>query len=185
MRTLYLFMMISLDGYFEGKNHDLSWHNANNEEFQNFVAKQNATIDTILMGKTTYEMMRDFWPSEDAQTTDPLTAEFMSTTKKYVFSHEPYEPKWENAETIHEDINVRVQALKEEPGKDIAIFGSNILAVSLMEAGLVDEFRIMINPIAIGAGTPLFHGITKPLQLSLTATTQFQSGNVLTIYKNT
>lgn len=89
MRKIVLFMMVSLDGYFEGEDHDLSWHNAKNEEFKRLEAENAVTTDTILMGRVTYELMRNFWPSEMAASMDPVTAKFMNETKKYVVSHGP------------------------------------------------------------------------------------------------
>jgi dihydrofolate reductase len=72
--------------------------------------------------------------------------------------------------------------MKGVSGKDIAIFGSNELCVSLMEKDLVDEFRIMVNPIALGAGTPLFTGLSKKVRLKLEKIREFKSGNVLHYY---
>lgn len=174
--------MISLDGYFEGENHDLSWHHADNDEFQKFVDAQNLTIGAILMGKTTFEMMRSFWPSEEGTNADPKTATFMTQTQKYVITHGEYEPNWENTAVIHGDVFRQIEELKRQPGKDLAIFGSNMLSVSLAEAGLIDEYRIMVNPIAIGTGTPLFKGISAPLRLTLATTRPFPTGNVLLTY---
>lgn len=73
--------------------------------------------------------------------------------------------------------------LKREPGEDIAIFGSNNLCVSLMEKGLVDEFRLMVNPVAIERGTPLFKGIRKRVRLKLIKAKTFKNGNILLYYR--
>jgi len=185
MRKLYLFMMVSLDGYFEGYNHDLSWHNANNEEFKRLVEEHSINTDAIVMGRVTYELMKDFWPTDEALKLEPETAAFMTNTQKYAVSHKPFDPGWENAEVIHENIFEGINALKQKDGKDIAIFGSNMLTVSLMEEGLVDEFRLMVNPVAIGSGTPLFHGIKSRVDLTLDSVRKYRSGNVLLTYKRT
>src|SRR5258706_6136503 len=86
MRKLFLFMMVSLDGYFEGDNHDLSWHNANNKEFNDFAIEQTKHVGVLLFGHRTYDLMKDYWPIEDARKNDPIVAEQMNTIPKIVFS---------------------------------------------------------------------------------------------------
>jgi dihydrofolate reductase len=183
MRKIFLFMMVSLDGYFEGPNHDLSWHNAKNEEFKRLEAEHKVESDAILMGHTTYDMMAGFWPTPMAQEMDAKTAKFMNETQKFVVSHEPFDPGWRNVSVIHGDVFGQIKALKEKSGKDIALLGSNNLCVSLMQKGLVDEFRIMVNPVVLGKGTKLFAGIKSKLDLKLVKTREFKSGNVLLYYR--
>jgi len=72
-------MMISIDGFFEGPDHDLYWHNVD-EEFVRFAVDQLGATDTILFGRKTYEMMASFWPTDEAKAADPLTAEAMNET---------------------------------------------------------------------------------------------------------
>lgn len=175
-------MMISLDGYFEGKNHDLSWHNVDGE-FNEFAIRQLKSIGTILFGRKTYSMMSQYWPTNMAKSDDPIVAGLMNTTKKIVFSGTLKIAKWQNTKLISDYTVEEVKKLKNEPGKDIAIFGSNNLCVYLTEHGLVDEFRIIINPVAIGKGTPLFKGLKKKLKLELIKTHNFKSGNALLCYQ--
>lgn len=181
MRSLYAFMMVSLDGSFEGPNHDLSWHQTDSE-FVSFALEQLAQVGTILFGRRTYEMMASFWPTDQAKD-DPETAQFMNTLPKVVFSSTLKEATWNATELVNTSAIEKVKSLKEGEGKTIAVFGSNKLLVSLAEAGLVDEFRLMINPIAIGKGTALFTGIKEPLELKLLRTREFQNGNVLLTYQ--
>jgi dihydrofolate reductase len=180
MSKLFLFMMISLDGYFEGKDHDLSWHNVD-EEFQEFAIEQLEEIGTIIFGKTTYEMMASFWPTDLAKD-DPETAQLMTKTPKIVISHSLEKADWENTTLIKENVEEELRKLKENSNKDLAIFGSSNLTVSLLEMGLVDELRIMVNPVVIGEGTPFFEGIKNKLKLKLEKTRQFKNGNVLLYY---
>ncbi len=182
MRKVYLFMMVSLDGYFEGPGHDLSWHNVDGE-FVEFAVEQLDNIGAILFGRTTYQMMAEYWPSEHGTEDDPETAKRMNALPKYVASRTLKSVGWNNSHLLGSDVAKEVKALRSKPGKPIAIFGSNSLCVSLMEAGLVDEFRIMVNPIAIGSGTPLFHGLKGRYPLRLIKTREFASGNVLLYLK--
>jgi dihydrofolate reductase len=180
-RKVYLFMMVSLDGYFEGVNHDLSWHNAD-EEFLAFSSEQLTDTGTILFGHRTYKMMSSFWPTPQGIAADPATAKFMDEIPKVVASSNDFKPDWKNTSVVSHNVIVEIQKLKQERGKDIALLGSNKLCVSLMEARLVDEFRIMVNPVALGRGSSLFTGLSKKANLQLIKARQFKSGNILNYY---
>ena len=95
MRKVFLFMMVSLDGYFEGPNHELDWHNVD-KEFVDFALEQLDEIDTILFGRVTYQMMASFWQSEHAKKTDPLTAKAMNTLPTVIFSRTLKKADWNN-----------------------------------------------------------------------------------------
>ena len=172
MRTTYLFMMVSLDGFFEGPDHDLSWHNAD-EEFDRFTIDQLNETDTILFGRRTYEMMAAFWPSEAAAAADPETARRMNDTPKVVFSKTLGKADWQNTRLVRDGLRETVEDLKRRPGKDIAVFGSSDLSVSLLQMGLLDELRLMVNPVVLGDGKRLFEGIRDRLALTLMSTRTF------------
>lgn len=184
-KKLFLFMMVSLDGYFEGQGHDLSWHNVN-REFVKFTIEQTSSVGTILFGHKTFKLMESFWPTDKAKK-DPITAALINLTPKMVFSHnllKVYETeKWKNVRIYHKIIPEEINKLKKGNSKDMAIFGSNNLAVGLAEKNLIDEFRIMVNPVVLGKGTPLFYGIKKKLNLKLIKTREFKNGNVLLFYR--
>ncbi len=171
-------MMVTLDGYFEGKDHDISWHNTD-EEFIEFSDKQLDEVDTLVFGRKTYEMMADFWPAQQAQDAEHSTATRMNRLQKVVFSRNPLDVTWQNTAVSH-DLEAKIKELKSQTGKDIAVLGSSHLGKELIEAGLLDELRLMVNPVFIGGGSPLFEGLTKNLQLKSTRT--FQNGNVLLTY---
>lgn len=168
-------MMVSLDGYFEGENHDLSWHNVD-QEFVEFADAQLDEADTLVFGRKTYEMMAAYWPNE---TEEDSTAVRMNKTQKLVFSHGEFNPEWENTEASN-DLVEKITELKAQTGKDIAVLGSSQLGKEMLDAGLLDEVRIMINPVFIGSGSPLFAGLHKSLNLVSTRT--FHNGNVLLTY---
>ncbi len=183
MRKLFLFMMVSLDGYFEGEGHDLSWHNAKNEEFKRLVKAQNVRTDAILMGHNTYRLMASYWSAPMGMKDDPQTARFMTATPKFVAARRPFAPGWKNVTVLDGNATAKVKALKRTKGGDIAMFGSNKLCVGLMAAGLVDECRLMVNPVALGGGTPLFDGIKKPPRFKLAGCRTYRSGNVMLTYR--
>ncbi len=181
MQKLVLFMMVSTDGYFEGPDHDLSWHNVDGE-FNEFADAQLREFGALLFGHKTYDFMADFWPTAKGQET-PGTAQIMNAMPKFVAAHEPFEAKWLGTTMIAgPDIATPIAALKEGSGKGILLLGSNMLCVSLMNARLVDEFRLMMNPVALGAGTSLFTGLSKRTPLKLESVQRFKSGNVLERY---
>jgi dihydrofolate reductase len=182
MRKIFMSMMVSLDGYFEGRDHDLSWHNVD-DEFVRFAVEQLGEVDLMLFGRRTYDLMAGFWPTPEAKRDDPATAEFMNALPKVVVSHHPFKADWNNTSVLSKDVAAEIRKLKDGPGKDIAIFGSNELCVTLLPEGLIDEFRIMVNPVAIGEGTALFAGIKGRLNLKLTKVREFRSGNVMLYYK--
>ena len=181
MRKLFLFMMVSLDGYFEGKDHDISWHNADNEEFAQFAENQLDEVDTLLFGRRTYELMESFWPTKEAILNESGTARRMNAIKKIVFSHQPFAVNWENAQSMTNVVH-DILWLRDQPGKDMAVFGSSNLCVTLLQHQLLDEIRIMVNPLVLGEGTPLFYGITERYGFNLTSSRVFKSGNVLLTY---
>lgn len=174
-------MMTTLDGYFEGPDHDISWHNADGEEFAKFVEDQLDETDTLIFGRRTYELMASFWPSEEAIRMEPGTATRMSNLHKVVFSHNPMNTGWQNVESSTNVVQ-KMQELKRSPGKDIAVLASSNLCLTLLEEGILDEIRIMVNPLVIGSGTPLFSGTDKLRKFQLTSSRTFKSGNVLLTY---
>lgn len=175
MRKAFLFMMVTLDGYHEGVDHDISWHNAGNQEFQDFANAQLDTADTLIFGRRTYDMMASYWPGEADE-----TARRMNAARKVVFTHSPLSVDWQPTEAS-DDIVAKMNELKAEEGKDIAVLGSNNLSASLLREGLLDEIRIMINPVAIGKGTSLFGGIEQH-NFTLIDTHTFENGNALLTY---
>lgn len=178
-------MMISLDGYFEGENHDLSWHNVDSA-FNTFAIQQTQSVGVLLFGRKTYEIMRDYWPTDNARKEDPVVAHLMNTTPKIVVSSLPKTeekiPYWEHVSYVTTDVKKEIEKLKQEAGKDIGVYGSNTLAVSLAEWGLLDEVCIMVNPVILGKGTPIFWGIKNRKECNLMTTKQFSSGNILLTY---
>jgi dihydrofolate reductase len=182
MRRVFLFMMVTLDGFFEGPNHDIDWHNVD-EEFNEFAIQQLDDVDTLLFGRVTYEGMASYWPTQFAKENDPVVADKMNTVPKIVFSRTLDKAEWNNSRLVKEHIAEEVSKLKQQQGRDLAIFGSSDLAVSLLQMGLIDELRIMVNPVVLGNGKRLFAGIDEKLNLKLLKTQTFRSGNVLLYYQ--
>ena len=176
-------MMVSLDGYFEGPDHDLSWHHVD-DEFNRFAVEQLHEADTIMFGRRTYQLMEGFWPNYQPEDKDnEMVRDALDNFQKIVFSktlEEIHETEnWKNVKLRKGVDPDEVKKLKQQNGKDIIILASSNLCVSLIEHKLIDEFRIMVNPVAIGKGTPLFKGLKEKLELKLEKTRTFKNGNIL------
>jgi dihydrofolate reductase len=184
MRKLLSFMVVTLDGYYEGPNGEFDWPNVD-AEFNEFSISQLNDIDTLLFGRVTYEGMASYWPTPAALEFDPVIAERMNSIPKVVFSKSLTEATWRNSTLTSEDIATAVPKLKEESGGALALFGSPTLTVSLLEEGLVDELRVMVMPILLGAGKSLFTGLRDRVHVKLGQTLLFSSGNVLLTYQPT
>jgi dihydrofolate reductase len=181
MRKVIFFMLTSLDGFFEGPNREIDWHHVD-EEFNEFAIEQINSVDTLLFGRVTYEGMASYWPTPAATADDPIVAHLMNSMPKIVFSKTLSSAKWQNSRLVKDNFAEEISKLKQQPGKDMAIFGSSNLAVSFIQNGLIDEFRIMVNPVVLGDGKPLLKGIQNKLELKLIKTKTFKSGNVLLYY---
>jgi dihydrofolate reductase len=181
MRKVIVFNMISADGYFEGPNHELGWHNVD-ATFNDFAVPQLKEADTIVFGRQTYEMMYSFWSSEAALKDDPVVSTMMNDMDKIVFSKSLEKAEWKHTTLLGEDSITAFKARKEQSGKALLILGSSNLCVSLLESNLIDELRLMVNPVVLGKGNTLFAGLKEPKRLRLLDTQTFESGNILLRY---
>ena len=181
MRKLIFQMMVTLDGFFEGPQHEIDWHVVD-DEFNQYAWELCAGLDTLLFGRLTYELMAAFWPSPRALRDDPVTAKWMNALNKVVFSHSLNSIGWQNSRLAKTDAVAEVTRMKAMPGKGLAIFGSSDLSLPLAAAGLIDEYRLFINPVVLGSGKRLFSGLQGRLELKLDNTKLFKSGLVGLFY---
>jgi dihydrofolate reductase len=180
LRKIIAFMMVSIDGYHETTTGELFWHNVD-EEFDEFAAAQIDDADTLLFGRTTYLGMAEFWRSPAALEVDPGMAERMNLLPKIVVSGSLADADWAPSRLISSDAVAQLIKLKEQPGKDILLLGSSTLAASLLAAGVLDELRLMVNPVVLGEGHSVLSGAGRS-GLELAAVRRFASGNVLLTY---
>jgi dihydrofolate reductase len=185
MQKLLVFNGISVDGYFTGVGNDLNWaHNpAPDPEWDAFVANNASGGGTLLFGRVTYDMMASFWPTDQAKQQLPTVAAGMNSMKKLVFSRTQDTLRWSNTEVLKGDIVEQVRKLKEQPGKGIVILGSGSIVAQLAPAGVIDEYQMVVAPVALGGGRTMFEGMNEKLQLKLTKSRAFNNGNVLLCYE--
>jgi dihydrofolate reductase len=182
MRQLFAFNMVSLDGYFAGPKGELDWHTVD-AEFNAFAAEQTGSADMLLFGRVTYEMMAGFWPRPEAIAADPAVAGLMNRLPKLVFSRTLAKAEWNNTRLVKDHVGEEILKLKQQPGRDLALFGSANLLATLMRLNLVDEHRLMVNPVVLGSGQPLFRRSSDRLKLKLVNYRTFKNGNVLLCYQ--
>ncbi|MFD0674901.1 dihydrofolate reductase family protein [Cohnella sp. GCM10027633] len=182
MRKIIYQMMVTLDGYYSGPRGEIDWHVVD-EEFQRYSIEFLQSIDTLMFGRKTFEMMESFWATEVGKAADPIIAGFMNEINKIVFSTSMNTVNWKNARLITENLAEAIVELKQSPGKDIAIFGSSIFSTSLVNLNLIDEYRIIVNPVFLGDGRSVLQGITTNKVLKLIESKSFTSGNVLLRYE--
>ncbi len=174
--------MSTLDGFFAGPNGEIDWHNVD-EEFNAFAIDQLDSADGLIFGRVTYQVMASYWPTPTAVADDPHVAVKMNAIPKIVFSRTLEKAEWNNARLIKGHIDEEILKLKQQPGQDWYIFGSADLAAYFTQRGLIDEYRIIVNPVVIGSGMPLFKDLKSRLDLKLIKARTFRSGNVLLYYE--
>jgi dihydrofolate reductase len=182
MRKIFAFILSTVDGYYEGPNQEFDFWVVD-EAFDEFAIEQLHEVDTLLFGRVTYEGMAAYWPRAQGEQDDPRVAARMNGLSKIVVSRTLDTAEWANTRLIKVGVAEELTKLKRQPGKDIAILGSSDLTVSLLQMGLVDEVRIMVNPVILGAGNSVFRTADKRIDLELVKSRPFDSGNVLLYYR--
>lgn len=177
MRKLIVSNLMSLDGYFEGPNHEIDWFVVE-EAFLAYAKEMLRSVDTILFGRRTYEHMAAYWPSAPK---DEI-ADKMNSLQKLVFSSTLNKAEWNNSCLVKGNIAGEVSALKRQPGKDMVVLGSAMLASFLLQEGLIDEYRIILDPIILGRGNPLFGEIKQRVRLKLKDAKPLASSGVVILY---
>jgi dihydrofolate reductase len=182
MRRVTVFNFVTLDGFFKGPNGDIRWHRHGAEE-GDYAAEGLRSGATLLFGRVTYEMMAGYWPTPTAMENAPVVAAGMNQADKIVFSRTLKKTEWQNTRILSGNIVDQIRKMKQMPGKDMTLLGSGTIVAQFAEEGLIDEYQIMVDPVALGRGTPIFNGIKHKLDFKLTMTRPFKSGVVLLCYQ--
>jgi dihydrofolate reductase len=184
-RKVILSMQMTLDGYVTGPNDELDWI-VSSDDVWTEMFKDLESVDTFLLGRKMYPGYAEYWQSA---LNDPSMgadlhkfAKIADKTPHIVFTHGDFKPQWKNTRLAH-DLPGEIARLKKQDGKDMMAWGGANFASELINHGLVDEYRITLNPIAIGAGKPMFKNLTKRNKLQLIDSRQMASGLVVLRYK--
>jgi dihydrofolate reductase len=179
MRNLMLIVHISLDGFVADTEGKLNGFDAGDENLQ-FVCSLTEGADAALMGSVSYKLLNDWWPTA-ATRAGATTAEidfsiWYNAAQKIVISKTMSDEHLHNTIIIRDNIAEEISKLKEQPGKNILIFGSPSVTQILMQADLIDSYWIFINPVIFGKGIRLFAESSKMLKLTLVSSKAFDNG---------
>jgi dihydrofolate reductase len=180
-RRLILHMSVSLDGFVAHTDGTLDWHGAGGElgaQRHRINLELLGQIGTIVMGTGAYEEFERGWSGSD----NPM-AQLMNSLPKVVFSQSLTEATWSNSRITREPVEEAIPQLKREPGKDIAVFGGARIAHSMIRHGLVDEYRLTIQPVALGEGMSLMHGLPSPVRFEPVSSTAYADGSVSQVFR--
>lgn len=180
-RRIVLDLAVSLDGFIEGIKGETDWCIMDEDmDFTKFLS----SVDTILYGRKSYELWGKYIPGNETSDMEREIWKLIHSMKKYVFSKTL--TKIDNdVIIINDNIAKEVNKLKKEPGKDIWIYGGASLITTFINLGLVDEYRLSVHPVILGAGKPLFVDIKQRQELKLVDTRRFSSGVVQLCYRGT
>lgn len=184
MRKVIVSNYITIDGFFAGPNGELDWF-IWDDEMAKFSIDQLKTVDTILLGRVTYQLFADYWPTPAAYKENPIIAPMMNDLPKIAFSKTLNKAEWNNSSLVKGDIAEEISRLKQQPGKDMVIFGSGTIVSAFAKLGLIDLYRLIVNPVVLGKGKPLFKNMDNKLRLKLLNAKAQSSGNVILEYEPT
>jgi dihydrofolate reductase len=180
MRRLILQTSMSIDGYVAALDRSHPWTDGGggDEAVHRWILDSVSKAGAHLMGRVTYEEMSTAWPGSSSDFARP-----MNEIPKVVFSKTLGHADWEDTRIASGDLTEEIERLKAEPGNDLIAYGGARFDQALTRLGLVDEFRLMIQPAALGAGLALFKDQPEPLHLDLIEATTYPSGLAIHIYR--
>ncbi len=187
MRKVVLFMHTSLDGYVQGPDTwDLNWVSYD-EELVEYADEVVRSVGSTVYGRVTYEGMKGYWPTvldnPSSSEHDIQHATWLNNITKIVVSGSMKETDWNNTVLIQDNVVEEIRKLKQQPGKDLVIFGSPTLSHFFMQHDLIDEYRLTVSPVVLGGGIPLFKDIKERTKLKLLDTRTLKSGVVILHYE--
>ena len=168
MRKITVFNHLTVDGFFAGPQGEMDWFMGikKDEEYEAYTHEQSSKSgNTLIFGHTTYEMMKSYWPTPDAIRNDPGMASVVNNSPKIVFSktlkNVKEEPNWKNIRLFHEIKLEEIIKLKEQAGEDFTILGSGSIVQQFSNLGIIDDYHLVIVPVILGMGKPLFKDVNK------------------------
>jgi len=187
MRKIIVLNWVSIDGFIAGIHGETDWFPWDSE-IEDFYEQRQNKADTIIYGRETYEVMSQYWSDETLTASDrPSFINFMNNTAKIVFSKSLAKADWNNTKIVREvnkhDIDQLKGGLDGDILGDILIYGSGTIVSQLAKLGLIDEYALMLYPIVLGSGRPLFPNISDRIKLDLISTRCYSCGSILHIYR--
>jgi dihydrofolate reductase len=183
MRKIILNLALTLDGFIEGPNGELDWLVRDEQiDFGDILNDILGDKDIIFYGRVSYEKWGNYQPDENVSQKIKDAYKLMHSKQKYVFSKTK---KGDNTNAIFIDSNIkeRVLDLKEQPGKNIWLYGGAKITTTFLNLDLIDEYKLAVHPVILGKGKPLFQNIEDRHKLILTEAKGYSSGVTLLNYR--
>jgi dihydrofolate reductase len=188
MRKITVFNYVTLDGFFAGPLGEIDWFKSikKDKEFDKESHEQAKSGGTVMYGHTTYEMMRNYWPTPEAMRSDPEMAKVVNNGEKIVFSRKLEDveegPNWKNVSLLKEITKDNITKLKKQKGRDITVIGSGSVIRQLTDLGLIDEYQLMVVPVVLGTGKSFFTNV-RQMDLELIESKAYGNGLVRLRYR--
>jgi dihydrofolate reductase len=182
MRKIILDLAVTLDGFIEGPNGEIDWcifDDASGSD--DFLGDLLEEIDTIFYGRISYDLWGNWQPDKNSPPEIKKAYDAIHSKKKYVFSSTKVNDK--NVVTISSDIKYNVEKILNEPGKNIWLYGGGKLITTFLNLGLIDEFRLAVHPVILGAGKYLFNDIKSRINLKFQNVKSSKSGVTVLTYE--
>lgn len=186
MRKLKLQVQITADGFVSGPNDELDWMSFDwDDNIARFVWELTESSDTIILGRKMTPGFVDYWLKviKDPKSVEYEFGKKMIDIPKVVFSKSVKKSEWINTEMANGDLKDEINKLKNKPGKDIVVYGGASFVSSLIKEGLIDNYYLFVNPVAIGTGKTIFGGVNGRLKLKLVDSVRYDCGIVINHYQ--
>jgi dihydrofolate reductase len=181
LRKIIVTTWITLDGFLAGPNGEMDWVMVD-ETMGKYEDDLISSADTLILGRVTYQSFAGAWPyvpeNPSSSEGEKIYARKLNSMRKIVFSKSLEKAEWNNSQLVREVLLEEIARMKQEPGKDMVIYGSASIVQAFTNLGLIDEYQLLVHPVVLGSGKPLFGGIAKPAHLRLLQTQSFPSGVV-------
>ena len=179
MRKIIVTTWITLDGFLAGPNGEMNWVMVDQAMGQ-YEDDLVSSADTLILGRVTYQSFAGSWPyvpdNPSATEGEKTYARKLNSMRKLVFSKSLEKVEWNNSQLMREVLPKEIARMKQEPGKDMVIYGSASIVQAFTNLGLIDEYQLLVHPVVLGSGKALFAGIAKPAHLKPVQTKSFPSG---------
>jgi dihydrofolate reductase len=172
----------SLDGYIADGKGDMSWAHTQDPEWSAFTSENASGEAEMLFGRVTYDLMAGFWPTPQAQQAMPDVARAMNGMPKVVFSRTLETASWQNTRLVKGDPCGEVRRMKASAGPGLLVMGSGSIVSQLADAGLIDEYQVVVHPVVLGRGRGMFD-VRERLPLTLRKSRVFGNGRVVLWYE--
>lgn len=180
MGRIFAHVSISLDGFINDRDGDLSWWSADTA-FNRHIDEMLDSIGSMILGRTAFDALAAFWPHAGPEMS-LIQRRQMHELPKFVLSHTPPEATWHNSHPLGPDPAAAIQALRQSAPQDIAVFAGAGAIRSVLAYGLLDELHLVVHPVLLGSGTPLFDGRHPRQALHLADTQRLESGVLVLRY---